>query len=95
MSSIIIHDVTLGSRSQTKNFYVSFCTEDFRSLLGCLQINLLETWYGERCCFKVFISNISTYNYDLGVKGHRLRILMLKILLKFLGDHYFFTFGWI
>ena len=33
--------VTLGSRSQTKNFYVSFCTEDFRSLLGCLQINLL------------------------------------------------------
>ena len=40
--------VTLGSRSQTMNFYVSFCTEDFRSLLGCLQINLLETWYGER-----------------------------------------------
>ena len=36
--------VTLGSRSQTKNFYVSFCTEDFRSLLDCLQINLLETW---------------------------------------------------
>ena len=60
--------VTLGSRSQTKNFYVSFCTEDFRSLLGCLQINLLEIWYGERYCFKVFISNISTYNDDLGVK---------------------------
>ena len=60
--------MTLGSRSQTKNFYVSFCTEDFRSLLGCLQINLLETWYGERYCFKVFISNTSTYNHDLGVK---------------------------
>ena len=60
--------VTLGSRSQTKNFYVSFCTEDFRSLLGCLQINLLENRYGERYCFKVFISNISTYNHDLGVK---------------------------
>ena len=50
--------VILGSRSQTKNFYVSFCTEDFRSLLGCLQINLLETWYVERYCFKAFISNI-------------------------------------
>ena len=34
--------VTLGSRSQTKNFYVSFCAEDFRSLLGCLQTNLLR-----------------------------------------------------
>ena len=60
--------VTLGSRSQTKNFYVSYCTKDFRSLLGCLQINLLETWYGERYCFKVFTSNISTYNHDLGIK---------------------------
>ena len=60
--------VTLGSRSQTKNFYVSFCTQDFRSLLGCLQINLLETWYGERYCFEVFISNISTHDHDLGVK---------------------------
>ena len=29
---------------------------------------------------KFFISNISTYNHDLGVKGHRLRSLMLKIL---------------
>ena len=25
--------------------------EDFRTLLGCLQINLLETWYDERYCF--------------------------------------------
>ena len=60
--------MTLGSRSQTKNFYVSFCTDNFRSLLGYLQMNLLETWYDERYCFKVFIRNISTYNHDLGVK---------------------------
>ena len=60
--------MALVSRSQTENFYLSFCTEDIRSLLVYLLINLLETWYGERYCFKVFISNISTYNPDLGVK---------------------------
>ena len=60
--------MTIGLRSQTKNFYVSFCSEDLDHYLGCLQINLLETWYGDRYCFKVFISNTSTYNHDLEVK---------------------------
>ena len=61
--------VTLGSRSQTKKFYVSSCTEDFSSLLGCLQINLLETWYGERYCFKVFICNTAPITMTLGSRS--------------------------
>ena len=61
--------VTLGSRSQTKNFYVSFCTEDFRALLDCLQINLLETWYGERYCFKFLSATSAPITMTLGSRS--------------------------
>ena len=61
--------MTLGSRSQTKNFYVSFCTEDFRSLLGYLQMNILETWYDERYCFKVLSGTSAPITMILGSRS--------------------------
>ena len=71
--------VTLGSRSETKNFYVSFCTEDFRSLLGCLQIIYWRLGMVKDIALKFLSATISTYSHDLGVTVTD-RILMLKIL---------------